>query len=119
MPRLWGSTFEDEGFYDETVVALRYAQRAAVTFQRTVCANFSATQLTLSYSSAYNPPVCDTPLNAPGGTSQYQVNAPGATSYSSASSFSFNLLGIPSAGQTITIAGGKSITVEPDSGYVH
>jgi len=119
LPRLWGSTFDEEQLYDETLAALRYAHRSAVTYQRTVCANFSATQLTLTYSSAYSPPACDTPLRPPTSTSQYTVTAPGSTSYSSASSFSFNLLGAPSGGQAITISGGKTITVEPGTGYVH
>lgn len=121
LPRLWGSTFDQERLYDETLAALRYAQRSAVTYQRTVCVNFpSATQLTLSYSSAYSPPSCDTALRPPTGASQYEVNAPGSTSYSSPAGFSFNLLGVPSGGaHTITITGGKSIIVEADSGYVH
>jgi len=122
LPRVWDSTFDEARFYDDTLTALRYAQRSAVTYQRTVCVNFSATQLTLSYASAYGSATCDTALNPPGGTgssTQYEVNAPGSSSYVSAASFSFNLLGIPSSAQTVMLSGGKSITVVPDTGYVH
>jgi MSHA pilin protein MshC len=119
VPRLSTSMFDDAKFYDETVAALRYAQRAATTYQRTVCVAFTGNSLSLSYSSAYTPPSCDTVLKPPAGTTQYVVNAPSASSYSAASSFNFDRRGVPSAGQTITLSSGLSITVEGDTGYVH
>jgi MSHA pilin protein MshC len=119
VPRLSTSMFDEVRFYDETMAALRYAQRSATTSQRTVCVTFTATSLSLTYSSAYAPPSCDTVLKPPGGTAQYVVTAPSASSYSAASNFSFNLLGAPSAGQTINFSSGQSITVEVNTGYVH
>lgn len=119
IPRLSTSMFDDARFYDETLAALRYAQRSAMAYQRTVCVGFTANSLSLTYSSAYTPPSCDTPLKPPAGATQYVVTAPGSSSYSAASSFNFNLRGAPSAGQTINLSSGQSITIEADTGYVH
>jgi len=120
LPRLWGSTFDEEQLYDETFAALRYAQRTAVAYQRNVCVTFSGgNQLSLTYAPNYGTgQPCGSAL--PSGTgASYVVTAPGTTSYLTASSFSFNLLGVPSTGQTISLSGGKSITVAADTGYVH
>lgn len=123
LPRFSASTYgsDELRLYDQTVAALRYAQRTAIAMQRTVCATFSGgNQLALSYSSAYSPPSCDTPLPPPGGvggSTQYVVSGQGA-SYSAGSTFSYDRVGRPSAGQTITVSGGRPIVVEPETGYV-
>jgi MSHA pilin protein MshC len=119
LPRLWGSTFNELAFYDDTLAALRYAQRTAVTQQRTVCATFTATQLTLTYASAYGATACDQPLVRPASTAQYQVVASGGTSYTAATTFRFDRVGVPNLSQTITFSGGKSLIVEAGTGYVH
>ena len=119
LPRLWGSTFTELTFYDDTLAALRFAQRTAVTHQRTVCATFTATQLTLSYASAYGSAVCDQPLVRPASTSQYQVTAPSSSSYTAASTFRFDRIGVPNINQTIIFSGGKTLVVEAGTGYVH
>ena len=119
LPRLWGSTFDELSFYDDTLAALRFAQRSAVTQQRTVCATFTATQLTLTYASVYGSTVCDQPLVRPASTAQYQVTAPSSTSYTAASTFRFDRLGVPNLNQTITFSGGNTLIVEAGTGYVH
>jgi MSHA pilin protein MshC len=119
LPRMWASGYDDGRLYDETLAALKYAHRTAVAYQRTVCLGFTGTSLTLTYSSVYTPPSCNLPLREPDGTSQYVVNASGSASFSSASNFSYDRRGVPSAAQTITITGGRSIVVEPETGYVH
>lgn len=119
LPRLWGSTFDELAFYDDTLAALRYAQRSAVTQQRTVCATFTATQLTLTYASVYGSTVCDQPLVRPASTAQYQVAASSGTSYTAAATFRFDRLGVPNLNQTITFSGGRTLVVEAGTGYVH
>jgi MSHA pilin protein MshC len=119
LPRVWGTAFSEVAFYDDTLAALRFAQRTAVAQQRTVCATFTATQLSLTYASAYGSNTCGPALVRPATTSQYVVAAPSSLSYTAATSFQFDLLGVPNTGQTITLSGGKTITVEADTGYVH
>ena len=121
LPKFSATAYgEDElRFYDQTFAALRYAQRAATAMQRNVCATFTSTQLTLTYGAAYGG-ACNTNLVGPGGeTAPYKVTAQGSTTYTSAITFSFDRVGRPSAGQTITISGGKQIVVESETGYVH
>jgi MSHA pilin protein MshC len=122
VPRLTRSGFDEARLHGETVAALRYAQRTAIAYQRIICATFTGTQLTLTYASAYGSSTCDTNLAPPGGTGPsglYQVTAAGGASYSAALSFTFDRVGKPSPGQTITLSDGRTITVEAETGYVH
>jgi MSHA pilin protein MshC len=120
IPRFWGSVFDEGKFRDQTLAALRYAQRAAIAYERTVCATFSSTQLVLTYASTYGSSTCDTNLPPPAtGSSPYTVTAPSSVTYTAAASFKFDRVGRPTAGQAILISGGGSVTVESESGYVH
>ncbi|MBI2313138.1 MAG: type II secretion system protein [Betaproteobacteria bacterium] len=137
VPRIFGgSAFESLGFTDETVAALRYAQKSAMAMQRTVCVNFTATSIELRFDPT-DPPAVGTnclspagdPLSPPaGGTAPYQVTARGSAGFSpTPTSFRYDRLGRPVDGsgnplasnQTIAIAGARSITVEVETGYVH
>jgi len=116
VPRFWSSGFDESRLYSETAAALRFAQKSALAMQRTVCVTFSATTVTLSYDSNYATAVCNTPLVAPDGGA-YVVNAGGGTTLAAAS-FTYDRTGRPSAGQTITVSGGRQLFVEAVSGYV-
>jgi MSHA pilin protein MshC len=130
LPRLTRTAFDEARLYQETLAALRYAQRTALAHQRTVCATFSGTptkQLTLTYASSCVYPSactvsdCNANLPAPAGvsTGAYTVAAAGSASYTTASSFAFDRVGRPSAAQTIVLSDGRTIAVEPETGYVH
>ena len=121
IPRFSRSMFDDAQLYDETLAALHYAQRAAMTYQRTVCVTFSGgNQLSLTYASAYGSATCNTSLVSPGGTSAtYVLTAPGSSTYTAAANFSFDLVGRPSAPQSITLSSGRTVTVEAETGYAH
>lgn len=120
IPRLSASSFDEARLHQDTVTALRYAQRTAVAYQRTVCATFTSTQLTLTYDANYGGTSCSGSLPAPGGNAPaYVVKAAGSATYASASTFNFDRIGKPSASQTITLSGGSTITVENETGYVH
>jgi len=121
LPRFSATTYgEDElRLYDQTFAALRYAQRAATTMQRNVCATFTSTQLTLTYGATYGA-ACGSGLVGPGGeAAPFKVTAQGSVTYTAATTFSYDRVGRPSAGQTITISGGKQIVIEAETGYVH
>ena len=130
LPKLWGQGYDESAFAQETAGALRYAQKSALAMQRTVCATFTATSLTLRYLSTYGDTTClaSSPGLIPpgGGPAPYVVTAQhGGTFTSSASynpvpaSFYFDRTGAPSAGQTITFNDGSALVVESGSGYVH
>lgn len=123
VPRLTGvSAFEEIGFLNETQAILRYAQKTAIASRRTVCVAFTATTATLTIASAAGVSVCGTNLAGPSGeTPPHAVSSrnSGATYSPVPASFSFNALGQPSVGQTITLVGVGSVTVEAETGYVH
>jgi MSHA pilin protein MshC len=118
-PRLTGKrVFDTTGFFESTVVALRYAQRAAIAGRRTTCVTFTATSLTLNIASVAGSSICDIPLAGPlGETAPYKITA----DYSPVPlNFSYNSLGEPSQGQSIFVSGiSRAITIEQGSGYVH
>lgn len=129
MPRfLGGHGLESRGYYDETLSALRYAQKAAIAQRRLVCVAFTAKTVALTIASA-NPAVgCNTNLTGPDGTAPYTINASNVTKYGSVdvkfspvpAALSFDPLGKSSAGATIQVNGfSPAITVEAETGYVH
>lgn len=133
-PRLSGigASLDEARLHDQTLAALRFAQKAAVTMQRYVCMTFTGgTQLALTYSSAYSPltpPDCDTNLMPPAGGGQYTVVAQGAAGYTGQANFYYDRIGrpgivVPPATPivvpiVITVSAGRQITIEPESGYV-
>jgi len=126
LPRFMGKTgFEERGLRDKTIAALRYAQKSAVAARRTVCANFSLSpaSATFSISSTYGASDCSAGslLQGPDGA-VLQISG-GSQSYSSApSSLIFDAAGRPGAAASIGVSGLAStmnITVEAETGYVH
>jgi len=109
--------FDARGFQDETRSLLQYAQQSAVAQHRYVCVSFSASGASLSAGATS---ACGTPLTGPNGATPFTVTARSGTGYSTApSNFYFDALGKPSTGQTITVTGSGSVTVEAETGYVH
>ena len=127
MPRLQGgSGFDERGFRDQVMAALRYAQKSAVAARRTVCADFSASPAQVSFriSTAYPAADCTTGSALIGPTSSaLVVTATGNTSFAALpASIIFDAAGRPGSGATINVSGlpaSLAITVEAETGYVH
>ena len=121
MPRFFDqSLFKNRGFYDETLSALRYAQKAAIAQRRSVCANFTSSSLTLTIASVPDSAACNTPLASPAGGSPFTVAAKSTGTYTAVpAAFYFNALGQASQGQTIAVNGFGNIVIEQETGYVH
>ena len=129
MPRfLGGHGLEARGFYDETLSALRYAQKAAIAQRRLVCVAFTAKTVTLTIAAANPAVACNTNLTGPDGSAPYTIDATTTNKYGSVdvkfstfpTAMSFDPLGKPSAGATIVVDGfSPAITVETETGYVH
>ena len=118
--------FEERALHDQVVAALRYAQKSAVAARRTVCVSFSTSpsKVDFSISSTYPAANCSvgSSLVGPDGTNLSVVASGSTTISSSASSFSFDAAGRPSAAASITVSGlpeTLAITVESETGYVH
>lgn len=123
IPRFFDqSAFESRGFADETLAALRYAQKSAIAQRRTVCATFTTGSLTLQIASAADTGTCDTALANPAGSGTFTVTprSAGIAYTTQPANFTFNALGQASSGQTIRVNGATgSIIIEQDTGYVH
>lgn len=116
--------FESRGFYDETLAALRYAQKSALAHRRTVCVAFTSTTVSLSVAQTADATTCDATLAGPTtGSAQYVVTARSGVSFTAVpSSFYFTARGrtsIAGASQVMQINNvSQSITVDRETGYV-
>lgn len=111
--------FDNRGFYDQTISALRYAQKAAITQRRFVCVAFTSNSITLTMGATA---ACGANLAGPVGQAPYVVSSSSASFASTPAAFNFDALGRPSlAAQTsIAVSGyGTSILIEAETGYVH
>ena len=62
LPRFGGRTcFEERGFRDETLAALRFAQKSAIASRRLVCVTFAASGLTARVANAPGAANCEPP----------------------------------------------------------
>lgn len=108
-------------FHEQVKAAVRYAQREAVAQRRCVFVTVTATQpqLQLFYGDT-NCAITATPLTQITTGGAYALTAPSGAAFTAPPppfSFSFNALGQPSAGVTLTVAG-RPITVTAETGYV-
>ena len=106
-------------FHEQVKAAVRYAQRQAVAQRRCVFVSVTATQLQLFYGDT-NCAITATPLTQIAKPGPYALTAPSGAAFTAPPppfSFSFNALGQPSAGVTLTVAG-RTITVTAETGYV-
>lgn len=118
LPRFFDrADFDARGFYDQAIALLRYGQKAAIAKRRFVCAATTANNLTLTFGPTA---ACGMPLPGPAGEAATAIDAPDGVVLS-ATNFSFDALGRPSAAQSITVTGDvvRTIAVEQETGYVH
>lgn len=126
LPRLTSETgFEARKFRDETVAALRFAQKSAIATRRKVCAAFSAGQVSFAIAADYTSADCS------GGPDYYGadmktpvvVTAPSGVAFSAfPATLVFDSAGRPDAGVSIKVSGlpdSLSVKVEAETGYVH
>lgn len=126
LPRWLGQTgFEERVFRDETLTALRYAQKSAIAARRTTCATFASTTVTFSISAAFNDATCTGGATLIGPDDKpLVVTAKGSAAFSPVpGSVIFDAGGRPMAGAgTLSFFGlpaALALTVEAETGYVH
>ena len=116
VPRLNESAIDTTWFAEQVKAALRFAQRQAVAQRRLVYVRVDASpsaQLRLCYDAA-----CTQPLGNVTDGGSYALAVPsGVTLTASASPFSFDGLGQPSSGVSLSV-NGSAVTVAAETGYV-
>jgi MSHA pilin protein MshC len=131
--------FESRGYFDETITAVRHAQKTAIAQRRNVIVEISADRVAVCYvagctGAAANRVRSTLDLNRSSAMAANCLNdatwlcagRPARVSplSSTAATITFDGLGRPSAGATITISGSESgdltrqIIIEPETGYV-
>ena len=125
LPRFWDrQVFDSRGFYDETLSALRYAQKTAIAQRRNVCAAFTANTVTFTIASKPGgAEACNTDLASPSGTTPpFTITGTGVTFTPTPTSLQFDALGrpTPNTSQTFQVSGlPLDIIIEAETGYVH
>lgn len=112
--------FEERGFFEETVAAVRYAQKYAVASGCTVRVVTTATSYALSRAAAFatcNAAPFSTALTSPTNPSQGFANTAPAGVTLSLHDFTFAPLGNASANVTITV-GARSFQVVGQTGLI-
>ena len=118
VSRISTTSFDTEGFANRAAAMVRYAQKIAISQRRTVAVVISGNTLSLCYTDT----TCSGgSVHEPPGTNAFSYTAQSPISITAGTSFTFNPLGKPSAGQTITVTGdiARNIVIEAETGYVH
>lgn len=117
IPQFNPSAIDAAWYHEQVRSGVRHAQRTAVAQRRPVYVVVEAgpTRLSLCYAAGCG---AGTRLTQPGSTDTFELAAPsGVVLAISASPLSFNGLGQPSSGATLTV-GGRTVTVNAETGYV-
>lgn len=122
--------FTQRGYFDELQSAVRYAQKLAVATQCPVQVNINAGtnryDLYLPNDIDANPATCDSPavyggnpVKLPAGQGAFANPAPSGVDITAGIITVFDALGVPSVAGTVTLDGGRSFTIEAETGYVY
>jgi len=119
--------FASRGFYDEAQGVVRYAQKTAIAWHRTITVCISATDVSaISNANCASPTYLPHPIDPINRQLKTQPPPSGVTlSSSSGSSFTFDSGGRPSAAVTITLNStntddpARTIIVAAETGYVY
>lgn len=117
--RISTQAFDTEGFANQAIAMVRYAQKIAISQRRTVAVKITpGTPGTIAL--CYTDTSCGSPVHEPPGQDAFSKTSKSNVTVAG-TSFTFNALGKPSAGGTVTISGDGShtITIEAETGYVH
>lgn len=128
LPKLQGAlSFQDEGWRDQLVGALRYAQKTAVSHRRLVCVSIDASSVTLSIASANPATSCDTALQGPGGSGAFGsttsaaatvVNPAGTVFLQPDGRTTTDGAGNTAATRTISMTGAANVVLYGTTGFV-
>jgi MSHA pilin protein MshC len=120
------NTFAERAFFDDTLNAVRYAQKLAVATGCSVQVSISSNSYTLARqgdsSSGSCPGGSAYSLAVPhpsSGASSYSGSESGVSLSSSVASFIFDALGTVSTDATLAVAGSKTISVIAETGFVY
>jgi MSHA pilin protein MshC len=113
--------FASRGFYDEALGVVRFAQKTAIAWRRTITVCVSATEVTAISNANCAAPVA---LAHPTTGGLVKATAPSGVTLAPVGSFSFDGLGRPTPATTIVVTStiaddpARQIAVASETGYV-
>ena len=122
IPRFVGKQgFDSRGFHDEAIGVVRFAQKTAIAWRRSVFVCVTAADVTAGTAAG-----CGTPLTHPATGGPLTASAPSGVTLP-VTSFSFDAAGRPNPNAQVTLAftstipgdPARQIVVEAETGYVH
>ena len=119
------SSYQQQAFFDDTLGAVRYAQKLAVATGCKVQVSINANAYILNHPAnrsqcSSNSAVFTLPVRNPGtGEASYTHSESGVSLTSNPTTFYFDALGRASADVALTVAGVKTIAVVRDTGFVY
>lgn len=117
--------FADRAFFDDTLNAVRYAQKLAVATGCNIQVSISSNSYTLMRQGTSASASCpggstySLAVSHPGSGSNYTGSESGVSLTSSAPAFIFNALGSASTDATLTVDGSRTINVIAATGFVY
>lgn len=122
------TSMSNDAWRDQVQAALRYAQKAAVSHRRLVCADLGDSTVTLQIASVRGATSCDTPLSGPGDSGTFgRSTSPTAKTTVTPSGMIFfqpdgratsNGNGSTTSGRSIAITGAQGLQLYGETGYV-
>lgn len=122
LPRMFDrDAFEGQGFFDQTVSVLHYAQKAAIAQRRTVCVAFESNKISLRIASTFGSNTCDMYLEGPDGTTGFVITARSSITYQAVPvNFQYTSSGSASVSQVIGVTGiTKTINIDANTGLAY
>lgn len=127
LPKFFAvSSYQQQAFFDDTLNAVRYAQKLAVATGCNVQVSISANAYVLKQPDVRNHCLSNSPADFtllarhPGtGEASYTHSETGVSLTSNPATFYFDALGRASADVQLTVAGIKIIAVVGDTGFVY
>ena len=119
------SSYQQQAFFDDTLNAVRYAQKLAVATGCKVQVLVSGNAYTLtspadrSQCASTSPTFTQAVRNPGTGAATYSGSETGVSLTSSVSPFNFDALGRASADVTLTVASTRTITIISATGFVY
>ncbi len=121
IPQFAGTdSFRSRGFYDEAQAVVRFAQKTAIAWRRPVFVCVATSSVSAGTAAG-----CGTPLIHPVSGGALSASAPSGVTLAPTGDISFDGIGRPSAGTTITFTStipgdpARQIVIEAETGYVH
>jgi MSHA pilin protein MshC len=122
LPRMTDrGVFESRGFHDEGQAVVRFAQKTAIAWRRSITVCISASEISAISNSNCAAPVA---VIHPSTGAALKSTAPAGVTLSPVGSFAFDGMGRPSAAATITLTStlagdpARQIVVAAETGYV-